>query len=398
MKKKKSTIRLSGMLCVLVVFAALMSGEMLRGNQPVLRLNMESDISLKNEVIHAIEKGLHWVLAQQDAEGFWSQREYPAISALALTALMGEPRGTYRTGTHPAIQKGYAYLLRCVKSDGGIYSEHLANYNTAVSMMALQVANNPAYKEILLHARNFLIGLQQDSKSQGKGESLYDGGIGYGGRYKHSDMSNTMLALEAIYYTQYMSEDNKSGEWKQLDFPAAIQFIQRCQNLPSHNDQAWATGDPKDKGGFIYFPGNSKKEEEDPKSGKRILRSYGSISYAGLLSYIYARMDKNDPRVKAVYDWLRANYTLEENPGMGNQGLFYYYHTMAKALSLYGVDEILLEDGRKVNWRKELALKLLNLQNKDGYWVNENNRWWEKDPILVTSYTLIALDILYKGL
>ena len=51
-----------------------------------------------------------------------------------------------------------------------------------------------------------------------------------------------------------------------------------------------------------------------------------------------------------------------------------------------------------MNWRKELALKLLNLQNRDGFWVNENNRWWEKDPVLATSYTLIALEIIYKGL
>jgi hypothetical protein len=29
----------------------------------------------------------------------------------------------------------------------------------------------------------------------------------------------------------------------------------------------------------------------------------------------------------------------------------------------------------------------------EGYWVNANNRWLENDPVLVTAYTLIALDI-----
>jgi squalene-hopene/tetraprenyl-beta-curcumene cyclase len=109
-------------------------------------------------------------------------------------------------------------------------------------------------------------------------------------------------------------------------------------------------------------------------------------------------MDKNDPRVTAVFDWLKKYYTLEENPGMGQQGLYFYYHTMAKALSLYGINEITLENGTKINWRKELALKLLNLQKNEGFWVNTNARWWETDPVLVTAYSVIALEILYRGL
>ena len=50
------------------------------------------------------------------------------------------------------------------------------------------------------------------------------------------------------------------------------------------------------------------------------------MSYAGLLSFIYAEMDPQDSRVKAVKEWLSKHYTIDENPGMGPQGLFYYYH------------------------------------------------------------------------
>ncbi len=398
MIRRGFTFRIMASVFVMAAFAVVSAGIVFSAPQGVPQLNMERDLSLKNEVQHAIAKGLQWLLSRQDPKGFWSQADYPALSALALTAFMGDPTDTYRTKSASTIRKGYAYLIQCVKPDGGIYVNQLANYNTAVAMMALQVANDPVYEKILLNAHNFLIGLQQDAKNQGKGDSLYDGGIGYGDHYDHSDMSNTLLALESIYYTQYLNRDSKETEIKQLNFPAAIKFIQSCQNLPGYNDQSWVSKDPQDKGGFVYFPGNSKFEEEDQASGKKTLRSYGSISYAGLLSYIYARMDRNDPRVQAAYEWLRRNYTLEENPGMGQQGLYYYYHTMAKALSLYGINEIDLANGRKVNWRKELALKLLNLQNQDGFWVNENNRWWEKDPVLATSYTLIALEIIYKGL
>jgi squalene-hopene/tetraprenyl-beta-curcumene cyclase len=122
------------------------------------------------------------------------------------------------------------------------------------------------------------------------------------------------------------------------------------------------------------------------------------MSYAGLLSYIYADLRRDDPRVNAVLDWLRANYTLTENPGMGQQGLFYYYHTMAKALTLYGAEAIETKEGKKIKWREDLALKLIDLQQPNGSWGNPSGRWFEKDPDLVTSYAVIALDLIYKGL
>jgi squalene-hopene/tetraprenyl-beta-curcumene cyclase len=159
------------------------------------------------------------------------------------------------------------------------------------------------------------------------------------------------------------------------------------------------SGDPKDRGGFVYYPGQSMAGgETNQTTGRVALRSYGSISYAGLLSYIYANMNKDDPRVVAVFDWLRENYTLKENPGMGPQGLYYYLHTMAKALTLYGVDSLELKAGAKINWRKELAMRLINLQQNDGSWVNDNGRWWERDPNLVTAYAVISLEIILRGL
>ncbi|SPD75380.1 Cycloartenol synthase-like protein [uncultured Desulfobacterium sp.] len=360
----------------------------------------ERDLSLKLEVRHAIEKGLKWLKETQNPKGYWSQPEYPALSALALTAFMEEPSGAFKSAQQPFIRQGYKYLMDCVKPDGGIYVKDLVNYNTAVSMVALQVSNDPALESTLKKARAFIINQQMDFNDKGKVDSPYDGGIGYGSSYVHSDMSNTMLALESLYYTRYMKQESNTGDSqvKELNWPAVIKFIERCQNLPEYNDQSWASKDPQNKGGFVYFPGESKAGEMDLPSGGKALRSYGSISYAGLLSYIYAEMDKNDPRVKAVFDWLRTNYTVEENPGMGKQGLYYYYHSMAKALSVYGVKELVMADGKKIDWRRDLGLKLLNLQDGSGFWVNENGRWWEKDPNLVTAYAVITLEIIYRGL
>jgi squalene-hopene/tetraprenyl-beta-curcumene cyclase len=354
-----------------------------------------SDTSLRQELDIAIGKGLTWLAGQQKPDGAWGMAEFPALSGLALTAFQGDPTGFYKNKYEANISKGYEQLLSHVQPDGGIYVEKLANYNTSISMMALLVANNPAYEPILKKARQFEIG-QQDLRS---GDDAVSGGIGYGGSYHHSDLSNTTYALEALHFTQYLKSDVANDpEAKDLNWKAAIQFISRTQNLPGSNDQKWASGDPDNKGGFIYFPGDSKAGEQKLENGKTALRSYGSMSYAGLLSFIYAQVDKNDPRVKAVIDWLSRNYTLAENPGMGQEGLYYYYHTMAKALSAAGIDTLTLKDGTKVNWRQDLAKRLLNLQNADGSWVNQSGRWMERDPTLATAYGVITLEILHHGL
>ena len=211
-------------------------------------------------------------------------------------------------------------------------------------------------------------------------------------------MGNTLQALEALHYTRNLLQDQNSADAKDLNWAAAIQFLQNCQNLPSHNKQAWVSGKPSDRGGFVYYPGHSMAGGETNAAGRVALRSYGSISYGGLLSYIYADLKRDDPRVKAVFDWLRGNYTLAENPGMGPQGLYYYFHTLTKALTAYGVNELPLANGRNVAWRREVASRVMDLQRRDGSWENDNSRWWEKDPVLVTTYAVLSLEMIYNGL
>ncbi len=360
------------------------------------------NLSLKLEISRAIDKGLDWLADNQNEAGWWSTEDHPAVTALALTSFQREPGDHNRTKHARKIENGYFHLLSCVHDDGSIWRKReLVTYNTSCSVMALVAADNPDYDKTLRKARNYLVGLQWDFDKKGELDNPQDGGIGYGGRYPHSDMSNTTLALEAIYYTSHLVSEAKDDdiEMKKLNWEGVRHFLQNCQNLPAVNGQKWASDDPRNKGGFVYFPGNTKSETVALPDGRQALRSYGSISYAGMLSYIYADLKKDDPRVVAVLDWLKKNYTLEENPGMGPQGLFYYYHTMAKALALHGVDELPANDGGKVDWRKALALKLINLQKTDGHWINDQHaRWWENDPALVTSYSLLALETIYRDL
>ncbi len=211
-------------------------------------------------------------------------------------------------------------------------------------------------------------------------------------------MNNTYTALEALYYSKDLAKDKPLVGARDLNWEAAIHIIERSQNLPSVNKEPWASDDATNKGGFIYFPGRSSAGTQTNADGRVAFRSYGTITYAGFLSYIYADLKRDDPRVTAAFDWLRGNYTLEENPGMGPSGYYYYLQMMSKALSVYGVNELPLKDGKIVDWRRQLVSKLMKLQKTDGSWKNENERWMERDPVLVTSYSVMALEIACRGL
>ncbi len=88
---------------------------------------------------------------------------------------------------------------------------------------------------------------------------------------------------------------------------------------------------------------------------------------------------------------LQLNRNHEKVPAVQQQGLFYYYHSFAKALSALG--ETRLEDAAGVqhDWKSELTQKLQTLQQPNGSWVNPADRWYEGDPNLVTAYCLLAL-------
>jgi squalene-hopene/tetraprenyl-beta-curcumene cyclase len=106
---------------------------------------------------------------------------------------------------------------------------------------------------------------------------------------------------------------------------------------------------------------------------------------------VYAGLSMDDPRVKAAYEFIRNNYSLDENPGLGQQGLFYYYQTFAKALATLGQPTLTDAQGVEHDWRADLVAALAKRQGKLGEWVNPADRWMEGDPNLVTGYGLLAL-------
>jgi squalene-hopene/tetraprenyl-beta-curcumene cyclase len=350
------------------------------------------DLSLRHEVERSLSQGLSFLAKAQKDDGSWSN--YPGVTGLALTAFLEAPHGI-RDQYVPCINKGLKYLMINVKPDGGIYPEpepQMRAYNTSICLMALVAADNPELTESIRKARQYLISLQADEKSGVSKDSSIYGGIGYN-KDERSDMSNMQFAIEALRASDRFeappddAQKIKLGDTasaatsaqKDLYWGKAITFLERCQNYKKYNDYTWSTND----GGFVYYPGNSKAGGTT---------SYGSMTYAGMKSFIHAGLTRDDERVQAALKWIKANYTVDKNPELDRQGLFYYYNVMAKALALYGDSTLTDTTGAVHDWRADLANKLISIQQADGSWVNDNGRWWENNPDLVTAYCLMAME------
>lgn len=324
----------------------------------------------------AIQRGVEFLSRVQDEDGAFKRELGPAVTALATTAML-------RSGIpeqDPRIAKALRYLEEFIQEDGGIYRPEFAyrNYETCVAIMCFVEVEAPRFAKHVERAQEFVKSIQWNPDLS---DPAY-GGAGYG-KHKRPDLSNTTFLVEALKASG-LDEDDPAMK-------RALVFISRTQNLESEHNTTPHSNKVGD-GGFYYTPaaGGSSQAGVTENQG---LRSYGSMTYAGLKSMIFAGVDKNDRRVKAATEWISKNYDLSKNPGMNPKfdGLFYYYHTFGKALHALGEDHITDAQGIEHDWRAELIDELSKRQKDNGAWVNDSERWLEGNAELVTAYALLSL-------
>ena len=333
-----------------------------------------------------VGKAVGYLKASQDESGGWSTAKNIGVTGVVTTGLL-------QCGVSPddaPAAKGLAYIEALINPKaghiaGGDPKVGLQNYVTSVNVMALVAAKRDAkYKPAVGNAAEFLKKLQwDDGEGKGQADDEY-GGAGYDSKSR-PDLSNTQFFLDALKDAGVPQDDPA--------FTKAAVFVSRCQNLKSeHNDRPWAgkIGD----GSFIYSAAGGGSTKTNDAADAPLI-GYGSMTYAGVKSMIYAGVSKDDQRVKAALGWLRKNYTTDANPGMPPQlserGLYYYYHTMSKTLDLLGDDTFTDDKGVKHDWRADLLAALAKRQKTDGSWSNPTDRWLEGDPNIVTGYALLAL-------
>lgn len=338
-------------------------------------------------------KAIEYFRKHQEPDGSWVPKPGPAVTAMVASGMLdaGVP------ATDPNLKKAVDYILAQQKPSGAISGPILENYNTSIALMALgrlpQTA--PGRDAAIAKATQFLKNEQWSEDSTITGTKVaqghpYYGGAGYG-KHGRPDLSNTAIMIAGLHDAGLNCNDPA--------YTRAMQFISKLQGSKANTTY----GDKiVPDGGFIYTdgddgkPGNLKTNAQPATtldaSGHSRLITYGSMTYAGFMSYLYAQLDKSDPRVNDAFHWVQSNYTVDENPRVGKQGYFYYVHLMARALHAYGEPQIKTADGKTHDWQNELIDKLASLQQPDGSFLNEKDRWMEGSRELDTAYALMAIE------
>ena len=353
-----------------------------------------------------IEAGADRLLALQEERGGWltSASAAPsddpdalspvgaAITALVVKALVQTDAYTADT---PAVARAIDVLLAARRPDGSFDNGALANYVNSTIVSALAATGKTEYRVAAYRTAQLLTAAQWDDGEGLRTEQDWFGGAGYG-KHGRPDLSNTQTMLDALYDAG-LSPDEPAMQ-------RALAFVSRAQNYRATNKTAWAGDD----GGFVYTPANGGESmasqyvgegrygEKLPEGAARSLRSYGSMTYAGFKSMLYAGLSADDERVRAAFDWIRRHWTFDENPGVGQQGLYYYYHTMARALAVGQQNVVTDIDGAAHNWREEMIDAIAARQGEDGGWVNGEDRWMESQEALCTAYVVLALEEIMK--
>jgi squalene-hopene/tetraprenyl-beta-curcumene cyclase len=326
--------------------------------------------------VSAVEKGLHWLQTQQNPDGSWQN----SVGITSMTALAFLNAGY--TEDDPTVNKAIQYILANQNADRSFGREtydtaseyNLSNrsadrsfgggtYDTSLAVLALVATHNSEYNDEIEDAVNWLKDSQWDEDclwgSVEKDDWRY-GGFGYGSHFR-PDLSNTQFALMALDAAPSISKDDLLWDKAQV-FLARVQNRQKNVHIPNLDYTVeWNPNYNKyDDGGFVYLPGSSLAGN---------MKSYGSMTAAGIWCLRLCGVDVTDARVQKGLDWLANNEdcTFDDNPCMpdGRRFQYYYYMTIAKALAICFLNDLSGED-----WYSALSIKLADLQYDDGYWVN----------------------------
>ncbi len=344
-------------------------------------------VSVSNEIRAAVNRSLDWLAGRQSRDGSWSEPHHPALTALPAMAFM---KSAHRRRDH-IVSNAIKHIISCVRNDGGIYIKPTAErkgglevFNTAVCTTALHMNDRNTHDSIISKARRFLAGRQHF------GDDIYKGGFGYyedsASEYVHG--LDTFYSMQAIAVTEPESTNSTAPDSPSvIDWSETVSYFTKRQGRPP----SLLPAAPE----FAYSPGPGSN---NAKTNNIYFHSYGSMTYIGLLALVYADIDSSDVRVRSAFDWAKKHWSLKENPGKGREGLYFFYYVLARALSEYGIDLINTSDGDLINWRADLAKRLLSLQRFDdkgnGFWKNNTSRFWENDPVLCTSYAVLTLQMV----
>ena len=356
-------------------------------NLPFSASGKAVDDSLRREVARSIDRGNQWLLEHQDASGFWVSADQLSTTANALMALQRDPEEHHAGIKMPVIEEGYRYLNSCIQKNGGIYTDHSRRLiDTSSAMLALLMKPHASQEETIKNARDFIMRELEVMAGQSEGDTkmadilgLDSGGV--------SQLLSMMHGLEALCFTQALYGQSHDA-FLESGRESILHFLGQYQYPVSVSRNTQFADFESMRGGFMARLPALPAQSTPSKIDKEWTLPAGSYGFAGLLSYLYMDVELSDPRVEGTQDWLIGNYTLKQNPGLGQRELFFYYLCMAKAWSAFKLTDLPDGPSSGKDWRHMLALRLMDLQQADGSWVNARD----------SGHALLAFEIIYSGL
>ena len=214
---------------------------------------------------------------RQDAKGGWSTQREPGVTALVVTALLRS--GQVAPG-EPVVTKALAYLEGFISPKGGLSEAPHANYSTSIALLAFREANTKGrYDRTIKAGQEFL-----------KIDAM--GRVAKARPATTPSTAGPAMAARTAGPT-CRTPPSSSTPCARPGLPAddpnlqkAIVFVSRCQNLKSEfNDQPWSSRSTTAVSSTRPPTAGRAWPAKTPDGG---LRSYASMTYAGLKSMIYA--------------------------------------------------------------------------------------------------------------
>lgn len=340
---------------------------------------------------------VEWLIRQQHADHLWHSETYGnlkgggAITALVLYAFahvdpeLAEPH-------RDRLQAACDTLAREIPRHGCIASPDGKDYPTYASAMFL-LATHKLRLKLSYENQNaltqFLIDAQIDDAEGFEPNDVDFGGWDMEGVPNvRRQTTGTNISVGAI-----VAEALQQVGWGIVDPQPTLNrfrvWLERCHNFDSD-------------GGFFFHPqrghdGNKAGWElNDQVPDRNKPCSYGSATADGIRGMLacgqFLGNSENRDRLRAALRWISDHRDIERVPGLKDRGegswseglKFYYWQSLAAVLPSLPVEA-------RMNMARHIRETLATCQSPDGFWQNDNGRMREDDPLIATSFALIAL-------
>ena len=339
----------------------------------------------------AITNGLTFLMRQQGTDGAWHSQHYgsmkqgAAITAFTLYSISHLPE-ELRKPHETQFTNGVDFLKLgidkrgCVSAPDG--SMDYPVYSTSLMLTVhkkIDIGLTPAQVKRMVQ---FLLDSQCGATRGFRADNLNLGGwdiLGPGsteGKTAGANVSVTYYVLEAL--SQYQSDDHFEDDRIKKSIAAAKKWCDQIVKT-SENGGFYFTSEIRsnlNKAGWV------KEQQPQP---------YGSATCDGLGILIQTGAKKDDDAVKKTVAWLNEHPSINEVPGFTDPESnwpsslrFYYLAALSRSLNQF-------EPAVANKRRRVIAQLLVDSQGKPGFWKSDFNQMRENDPLIATSFALIAL-------